>query len=221
MTATEYKTEFSMWAISASPLVVTTPIMNCSAGYVSPVPPKGSHPTPSCKARLREQYSVASCTEGVSFGCHDGNSTIWVNHGCRGNFVVDGASVLCDPKGRGKHYCGAVACKPTITDLQKEILLNTEVIAVNQDVTPQGRPIKDGDISVWARKLTGGDIAVALYNENDDAMSIGFELKDVGAPESVTARDLWAHKDLGKVHKAFPKTKVQPHETVMLRLKAA
>ena len=30
MTDIEYKTEFSMWAISASPLVVTTPIMNCS-----------------------------------------------------------------------------------------------------------------------------------------------------------------------------------------------
>merc|ERR1712232_1264625 len=30
MTATEYKTEFSMWAILASPLIVTTPILNCS-----------------------------------------------------------------------------------------------------------------------------------------------------------------------------------------------
>merc|ERR1712003_167383 len=30
MTAIEYKTEFSMWAILASPLVITTPIINCS-----------------------------------------------------------------------------------------------------------------------------------------------------------------------------------------------
>lgn len=30
MTAVEYHAEFSMWAISASPLVVTTPIMNCT-----------------------------------------------------------------------------------------------------------------------------------------------------------------------------------------------
>ena len=31
MTAREYHTEFTMWAISASPLTVTTPIMNCTA----------------------------------------------------------------------------------------------------------------------------------------------------------------------------------------------
>jgi hypothetical protein len=29
--AEEYMTEFSMWAISASPLTVTTPIMNCTS----------------------------------------------------------------------------------------------------------------------------------------------------------------------------------------------
>jgi hypothetical protein len=36
MTAIEYMTEFSMWAIAASPLVVTTPIMNCTPGQPSP-----------------------------------------------------------------------------------------------------------------------------------------------------------------------------------------
>ena len=31
LTPAEYRTEFSMWAILASPLVVTTPILNCSS----------------------------------------------------------------------------------------------------------------------------------------------------------------------------------------------
>jgi hypothetical protein len=31
MTAAEYETEFSMWAILASPMIVTTPILNCSS----------------------------------------------------------------------------------------------------------------------------------------------------------------------------------------------
>jgi hypothetical protein len=44
MTAIEYKTEFSMWAIAASPLVVTTPIMNCTS---PPAPP-----VTSCKVQL-------------------------------------------------------------------------------------------------------------------------------------------------------------------------
>ena len=116
MTATEYKTEFSIWAISASPLVVTTPIMNCSAGYVSDVP----HPnwgteledSTSCTISLKKQFSNAECTLGTSFGCFDGNHSMWTDHGCRGQFVVDGATVLCDTDGSGRHYCGQVACTP-------------------------------------------------------------------------------------------------------------
>ena len=35
MNLDESITEFSMWAISASPLVVTTPIFNCSASQLA------------------------------------------------------------------------------------------------------------------------------------------------------------------------------------------
>ena len=220
MTATEYKTEFSMWAISASPLVVTTPIMNCSEGFVSQSPPAESKQADTCKIFMRQQSSKAQCIEGISYGCYDGNSTMWTDKGCRGNFVVDGATVLCESTGEGRHYCSAVDCRPTITDLQKEILMNTEIIAVNQDVTPQGRPVKDGDLTVWSRKLTGGDVAVALYNQEDKPTRIGFDMKAVGAPDKVEVRDLWAHKNLGDFDGRFPALEVQPHQTVMLRLKA-
>lgn len=50
MTAIEYKTEFSMWAIAASPLVVTTPIMNCTS---PPAPP-----VTSCKVQLVNKVGV-------------------------------------------------------------------------------------------------------------------------------------------------------------------
>jgi hypothetical protein len=43
--AEEYMTEFSMWAISASPLTVTTPIMNCTSAAPTPSPPvNAQHP---------------------------------------------------------------------------------------------------------------------------------------------------------------------------------
>merc|ERR1712072_129656 len=164
MTADEYKTEFSMWAISASPLVVTTPIMNCSAVSYGDSPIDAT--STQCSVKLKKQLSRAKCVEGESFGCSN-NSTVWIDHGCWGNFLLDGPMAVCDDDGPGRHYCGPVNCRPTITDLQKEILLNKEILAVNQDVTPQGRPIKDGDLSVWARHLTGGDVAVALYNQDD------------------------------------------------------
>ena len=46
-------------------------------------------------------------------------------------------------------------CKAYLNPVQKTILLNKEVIAINQDVTPQGFPTVAGDSSVWARNLSG------------------------------------------------------------------
>ena len=40
-----------------------------------------------------------------------------------------------------------------------QILTNKAVIAVNQDVTPQGMPVVANDSTVWARKLTSGAVA--------------------------------------------------------------
>lgn len=154
MTAVEYTTEFSMWAISASPLQFTSPIMNCS------------------------------------------NTT-----------------------------GGGVTCKGWLSDLQKKILLNTEVISVNQDVTPQGTPIKQGDLSVWARKLSSGAVAVAFYNENDDPQTISVDFKDLGGSfDQASARDLWEHKDLGTFKSRYPASggiSVEPHGTHMVLLMPA
>jgi alpha-galactosidase len=150
MTATEYITEFSMWAISASPLQITTRIMNCT------------------------------------------NTT------------------------------GVVTCKGWLSDLQKQIMLNTEVIAINQDVTPQGRPINEGDFSVWARHLSDGSIAVALLNLKDEPVNLFVEFTSLGWPagQSATVRDLWAHADLGTFKDQYPSTPitVAPHETHLVRL---
>jgi len=161
MTATEYKTEFSMWAILASPLVVTTPILNCSK------------------------------TDQI-----------------KGNFTP------------GK-------CTASITPLQKEILLNKEVIAINQDVTPAGRLVSSPkmDLSagadVYARDLTDGSVAVALYNPNDVAASGEFEFTSLGWPKDTTAavRDLWKHQDVGHFTNSFKTTTpVEAHGTMVLRL---
>jgi alpha-galactosidase len=144
MTASEYITEFSMWAISASPLQFTAPIMNCT------------------------------------------------------------------------NTRGGIQCHGWISDLQKKILLNKEVIAINQDITPQGTPIKSGDLSVWARKLSSGAVAVAFYNQNDNgALSLAVDFKDLGSPfAKATARDLWEHTDLGVFNGRYPQTggvSVDPH----------
>lgn len=228
MTATEYKTEFSMWAILASPLVVTTPILNCSK------------------------------TDQMT-----------------GNFTP------------GK-------CVPSITELQKEILLNKELIAINQDITPAGRLLWSpkvesspsascelvdqhsqatcelgksfgcfvGNNSMWTakgcrgafkcgeavgvvcdkmgvafnvcpchapapthalvygRNLTDGSVAVALYNPADAPAKGEFQFELLGWSKDATAsvRDLWSHKDLGEVTGRFEVKSVEAHGTVVLRL---
>ena len=223
MTDTEWRTEFSMWAISASPLQFTAPLMNCTA---APAPP-----APTCAVQLLEQHSAAACTLGASFGCDAGNAannTMFTDAGCRGVFACNGANVTCDVDGSGRHICacasgGAAVCTPWLSDLQKEILLNKEVIAINQDVTPQGRPVRDGDISVWSRMLSDGSAAVALYNENDAPMPLAVAFADLGWPAGTSAavRDLWAHADLGAFTDRYPASGtvvVTPHESRMLRI---
>lgn len=218
LTAIEYKTEFGMWAISASPLLFTAPIMNCTA------PPQP--PLPSCSVSLVHQDSITACTLGQNFGCSL-NDTMWTDGGCRGEFKCNGVNVSCSVDGAGEHECDCLSrpaptptCTPWISDLQKEILLNTEVIAINQDVTPQGTPLVVGDLSKWVRWLSDGSFALALYNENDAPMDITFTFAEAGWAKGTTAkvRDLWEHSDLGNLVDAMPKITVLPHQAQLFRL---
>lgn len=224
MTAAEYMTEFSMWAINASPLVVTTPIMKCT----SAAPPT---PVGACAVALDSQDSHAACTLGASFGCYQ-NGSMWTSNGCRGEFTCNGYNVSCNVDGDGTHVCdcgsGKVTCAPTITDLQKAILLNTEVIAINQDVTPQGRPVSghEDDLYVWARALSDGSVAVALYNQDDAKASISVDFSTLpavgwGADTEVSVRDLWAHQDLPAATGSYGPVSVEAHATTLLRLTKA
>ncbi len=84
----------------------------------------------------------------------------------------------------------------------REILLNREVIAVDQDsLGMQGRRVrKTGDSEVWSKQLANGGRAVALVNRGAAAAKITAMWEDVGYPSTLAAavRDLWAAKDEGR-----------------------
>jgi hypothetical protein len=215
-----------MWAISASPIQITTRIMNCTA--------PNSPPVPNGSVALVEQLSKSPCIEGASFGLNASNATMWTAAGCRGVFLCDGVNITADANGTGTHeyVCvapsGPVTCTGWLSDLQKEIMLNTEVLAINQDSTPQGTPIVAGDLTVWARWLSDGSAAVAFYNENDAPASISVNFAALGggwsASTRAAARDLWAHADLGTFTGRYPASgsvAVAPHETHLVRLTPA
>jgi alpha-galactosidase len=102
----------------------------------------------------------------------------------------------------------------------KSILLNREVIAVDQDAMGKAgdRVWQEGPLEVWAKPLSGGEVAVGLVNQTTSATHVTVRLADVGVSGEAQARDLWEHKDLGTVRGSY--TAVVPgHGIVMLRLR--
>ena len=90
---------------------------------------------------------------------------------------------------------------------EKEIVLNREAIAIDQDPTEQGRRIRrEGQLEVWAKRLRDGRVAVLLLNRDPQRSgTIELQAGEVGLPASFGLRDVWANKDLGTQRKAVTK----------------
>jgi alpha-galactosidase len=103
----------------------------------------------------------------------------------------------------------------------REILTNKDLIAVNQDpLGIQGRRVRrDGNLEVWSKQLGDGGRAVALLNRSDAPSQITVSWTDIGYPQSlsISARDLWAGKDLGAMKGSYSAT-VPSHGAVVVRL---
>jgi len=105
----------------------------------------------------------------------------------------------------------------------KNILTNSEVIAVNQDTTGlQGTLVSDNGngLQVWAKNLNGKqskEKAVVLFNRSSSPAKMTVQWKDLNLLGDVTVRDLWLHTDLGKIETLYTTT-VPSHGVVMLKV---
>jgi len=99
------------------------------------------------------------------------------------------------------------------------ILTNRDVIAVDQDkLGKQGsRAWQSGDQEVWTRQLSGGDLAVALFNRSKDEAKINIKWADLGVPTKRKARDLWLHESVDVSAPEYTAT-VPGHGVLLLRL---
>jgi alpha-galactosidase len=103
----------------------------------------------------------------------------------------------------------------------KEILMNKEAIAVDQDAMGKvGVKVRDdGDLEVWVKQLSDGSRGVVLFNRGltDEKMTVKWT--EMGYPPYLKAlvRDLWQHKDIGKLKDEYSVT-VPSHDAVMLRV---
>jgi len=107
-----------------------------------------------------------------------------------------------------------------MTTIMKDIILNTEVLAVNQDyMSTPGDVVSvcSGKHKVWVRKLSNGKIAVAASNMNGTPAAISICFSDIGGGDSMAVRDLWMQSDLG-VHQTMYTKTVGVHDTLFVIL---
>jgi alpha-galactosidase len=104
----------------------------------------------------------------------------------------------------------------------KEILLNKDVIAIDQDALgQQGRRVKKtGDFEIWSKQLQDGGRAIALLNRGAATAKISVAWTDIGYPDTLSAnvQDLWTKKESPAMKGGYS-TEVPSHGVVMVRVK--
>merc|ERR1719469_270309 len=214
-TDNEYRTEASLYTVASSPLMIgtdirlMTPIMKelllneeaiaINQDYEA-VPGDALHACrdpkapPVCSVTLKEQKSKThDCVEGVSYGCLNGTRKMWASNGCRGIFTCNGKSgIECDAPGNTRR--GNCDC--------------TDDLPIEQEV--------------WVRRLTDGDLAVAMPNWGDEAVELSFCLDSLrwAHGDSAHARNIWAKQDWGVFSNNFTTT-ITSHDTLLLRISPA
>jgi alpha-galactosidase len=121
-----------------------------------------------------------------------------------------------------------MACSPlmigcNLKTMDKEtaaLLLNREVLAVNQD--PLGKParraVRSGPCEVWKKPLADGSMAVALVNRGSEGRDIVIKSGDIGLLDTPKlARNLWLQEDVADFKVELTR-RVQPHETILLKI---
>jgi alpha-galactosidase len=87
-----------------------------------------------------------------------------------------------------------------MSEADKNILMNKEAIAIDQDsLGKQGdRLYQSGDLDVWTKPLSGGRVAVGMFNRSWSNREVSVDLAEIGFKNGANVRDVWKQKDLGR-----------------------
>ena len=101
----------------------------------------------------------------------------------------------------------------------KSILMNKAVIAIDQDkLGKQGdRVSQNGELEVWSKPLSGGAVAVGLFNRGTSSAEMSVKLSDVGMASGGKITDLWSGKTV-KAKDGAVSASVAMHGVVLLRV---
>jgi len=103
-----------------------------------------------------------------------------------------------------------------------ETLTNPEVISVDQDrAGVQGHRVwQEGPAQAWLKTLADGSWAIAIMNTQTRPTTVTVTFKEVGLPETIRARDLWRHQDLGTLSERIV-VSIPRHGTALLKARKA
>ena len=107
-----------------------------------------------------------------------------------------------------------------VSEDDRRILLNPEIIAINQDVLGKAaeRKVMNDNYQIFVRPLADGSHAVALLNTSEKPLTLTADFASLGFAGKYTVRDVWQHKDVA--HNASKwKGRVMPHETRVFMVK--
>jgi len=106
-----------------------------------------------------------------------------------------------------------------MSDETKSLLMNKGVIAIDQDALGlQGDRLRaDGMLELWSRKLSGGAIAVGLFNRGTGAAEMSVRLSDVGLKGAKDVVDVWSGEKV-VMNDGVVSVMVPGHGVVLLRV---
>lgn len=101
-----------------------------------------------------------------------------------------------------------------VSEDDRRILLNPEIIAINQDVLGKAaeRKVMNDNYQIFVRPLADGSHAVALLNTSEKPLTLTADFASLGFAGKYTVRDVWQHKDVVRNASKW-KERVMPHET--------
>ena len=114
-----------------------------------------------------------------------------------------------------------------MNDATKNILMNHDLIAINQDAMCRQAVKLNGiwageDMVMYSRNLSNGDIAIGLFNLSDTARELTLQFWDIGisyaSGVALSLYDCLAHKDIGTYKERFAIT-VPSCDCVVVRAK--
>lgn len=114
--------------------------------------------------------------------------------------------------------------------ITKDILLNPDLLAINQDVEARGayriKPepqwFHTEDVFMLVKVLTDGDLAIGFFNMSDSQRELSLQFWDMGLPYAagyaLSLYDCWEHKELGVFRERFAPV-VAAHDCLVVRAK--